>query len=63
MQESILRIGDVKNITGLSNTTLYAMMKNGEFPKPIPLSKQAKGWVSSEVNGWIQARISQRKAA
>jgi prophage regulatory protein len=63
MQESILRIGAVKNRTGLSNTTLYAMMKNGEFPKPIPLGKQAKGWVSSEIDDWIQARISQRKAA
>jgi len=63
MQVSILRIGSVKNRTGLSNTTIYMMVKNGEFPKPIPLGKQAKGWVSSEIDDWIQARISQRKAA
>lgn len=63
MKESILRLPDVQNATGLSRSSIYALVSQGEFPKSVPLGPRAVGWLSTEVDSWIKSRISQRKAA
>ena len=54
----ILRLPDVKNRTGLSRSTIYALVKNGHFPKYISLGVRSVGWLESEVEAWIEARIN-----
>ena len=54
--DRILRCKDVMAITGLSHSTLYAMMNEGTFPPAIKLSKRAVGWRESVVRAWIDAR-------
>jgi prophage regulatory protein len=49
--------------TGLKRSTLYALIKQGDFPKPIKLSARAIGFLSSEVDDWIAARAAKRAAA
>jgi prophage regulatory protein len=64
MADSILRLPAAKARTGLSRSTIYALVARGEFPKQISLSSRAVGWMASEVDAWLQARIAQsRKAA
>lgn len=46
-----------------SKTALYAMIRAGEFPKPVSLGANRVAWVESEVEGWIAARIKARDAA
>lgn len=58
MVDRILRVPDVKRITGLSRTTIYRMVKEQEFPASIKLSKKAIGWPESVVNKWIQQRVA-----
>ncbi|WP_417840076.1 helix-turn-helix transcriptional regulator [Tritonibacter scottomollicae] len=41
--DRILRCKDVMSLTGLSRSTLYAMMSEGTFPASIKLSKRAVG--------------------
>lgn len=53
----ILRITQVKERTGLSRTTLYTLIKQGKFAAPIPLGARAVGWLSSDIDAWIEARV------
>lgn len=58
----ILRRRDVQDITGLSRSTIYAMMQAGTFPKPIPLGLRAVGWAESEITAWLESRKAERAA-
>ena len=53
MDNKILRIKTVCDITGLSKSTVYAKMLNGEFPRPIKLGRRAVGWKSDELQAWV----------
>ena len=52
----ILRRPDVERITGLSRSTLYSMIANGSFPKPIKLGKRAVGWREADIATWLESR-------
>jgi prophage regulatory protein len=56
----LLKMPEVRTITGLSKSHLYALAQNGEFPKPVKLSERSSAWVESEVDSWIEERIAQR---
>ncbi len=56
--EKIIRLQAVKARCGLSRSTLYNRMAAGEFPSPIALGARSVGWVESEINAWIAARIN-----
>lgn len=56
----ILRLKEVMDKTGLSRSTLYKYIEQGHFPKSVPLGGRAVGWVESEVDDWITARIEDR---
>ena len=53
MDNKIHRIKTVCDITGLSKSTVYAKMLNGEFPRPIKLGRRAVGWKSDELQAWV----------
>ena len=42
--------------TGLTRSSLYALMAKGEFPKPVRISARAVAWVGVEVDHWIETR-------
>ena len=63
MSTTICRLPDVKAKTGLSRSTIYAMMAESRFPKPIKLSERAVGWAEAEITAWVESRIAQRNAA
>jgi len=58
MSVKILRRPEVEQIVGLSRSTLYAMMAENTFPKPIKLGKRAIGWPDNVIAGWIEERTS-----
>ena len=59
----ILRLSAAKDRTGLSRSTIYAMMKNGTFPKNILLGARSVGWLEADIQAWIDSRISANNAA
>ena len=59
----IIRRPRVREITGLGDSSLYERMAAGTFPRPVPLGGRAVGWIESEVEEWIDARIAEREAA
>ena len=59
----IVRIATVAHYLGVSKRTIYRMVNNGDFPRPILLgaatSKNApKGWRGQDVADWINTRPS-----
>lgn len=58
----LIRRKEVQTKTGLGASSIYAMMKNGEFPKCLNLSERRVAWIESEVDQWIANRIAQHKA-
>ncbi len=58
--ERLIRIGEVKRLTGLSAATLYRKISAKEFPRPVRLGEAARAWVLSEVQDWITSRMAVR---
>ena len=56
LSNRILRRPEVEEWTGLSRSTIYAMMAEGAFPKPVKLGKRAVGWPARTVADWIDSR-------
>lgn len=57
MSTSILRLPDVKARSGLARSTIYRHIGEGTFPPPVQLGARAVGWVESEIEDWLNARI------
>lgn len=57
MSQQILKLSEVKLITGLSASSVYRGAANGTFPKQIKLGERSSGWIKSEVEQWLQKRI------
>ncbi|HCU89252.1 MAG TPA: DNA-binding protein [Gammaproteobacteria bacterium] len=55
MTETILRRPDVEKRCGLSRSTIYQLMTEGRFPRPLKLGKRAVGWRESDVADWLEA--------
>lgn len=53
---SILRLPQVREITGLSKSTIYALIALGMFPPQVKLSARAVGWPADKVFAWVAAR-------
>jgi prophage regulatory protein len=46
------------NQTGLSRSTIYLRVAEGDFPKPISLGGyRAVGWIEAEINDWLNTQI------
>lgn len=56
MHDKFLRRPEVENLTGLSRSTIYSMISNGEFPKPVRIGRRAVAWRESVIQSWIAER-------
>ena len=53
---TLLKIHEVEKMTSLSRSTLYVMMRSGDFPEPLKLGQRAVRWRASEVQDWLDTR-------
>jgi len=60
MTNTILRLPTVKDLTGLSRSTIYLRISEGIFPKPVSLGARAVGWPEHEVAALNAARIASK---
>ncbi len=58
----IIRLKSVLARTGLGRSTLYKLQAEGKFPQSISLGARAVGWLSSEVDDWIQSKVEARNS-
>lgn len=57
-ERRLLRLRSVLEITGLGRSSLYKMVKEQKFPRPVQIGKRTVAWDSTAVAIWIQDRIN-----
>ena len=57
-----LRLGDVVALVAIRKTTLYALIKSGEFPAPVKI-KSCSVWIEVEVRDWMQALAESHRSS
>ena len=50
--DRFIRFRELRRLTGLSRTTIWRLVRRGEFPSARRISAGAVGWLLSEVAGW-----------
>lgn len=52
-----IRPREVVEMLGVSRTTLWRMVREGSFPKPVRISKGNAGYLLETVEAWMRARV------
>ncbi len=54
----LLKLQEVRLLTGVSRSAIYEWAKDGKFPKPRRLTPHTRrvGWLQSEIQEWIESR-------
>lgn len=53
----LVRMPEVKAICGLSRSSIYHLIQEGNFPAPFAIGGRARAWIKHEVEGWVAQRI------
>ena len=43
----------LEDMLGISRSTIYRLMLDEEFPRPIKLGHRAVGWKSEDIDEWL----------
>lgn len=62
-KERFLRLTEVMMRTGLSRSAIYLNISEGSFPQNINLGARSVAWLESEIDAWMQDRITKRSIA
>lgn len=46
---------EVERITSLRKTTIYRLMKEDKFPKPLRISSMRVAWRLKDIEEWIES--------
>lgn len=52
--ERMIRLKEVINITGLSKSTIYAMISESRIPRQKRIGKRAVAFLNSEIADWVR---------
>ena len=55
---SLLRLPDVKKLTGLSKSSIYSRIADGTFPRQVALGPRTVVWVDSDIQNWIGKQVA-----
>lgn len=61
-RERLCRLPEVEALTGCKKSTIYLMLRQGRFPKPVRLSARMVAWPESAVVAWVRERIAESDA-
>lgn len=54
--QPLLRLPAVIQITGLSRSTIYKLMLEGDFPPARKLTRRSVAWIAADIVQWIESR-------
>ena len=61
-RERLLRLAEVRSRVGLGKTSIYEMVRQGLFPKPIKITPAAVRWSEREIDAWIASLLRNGQA-
>ena len=56
MHDRLLRRRQVEEITGMGRSSIYRLMQEGEFPRPVRIGPAAVRWKASDIAAWMESR-------
>lgn len=57
-RDRLLRLADVEAATGCKKSTIYKLMREGNFPARVRITARMSAWPETAVLAWVQARIA-----
>lgn len=54
----VLDISGVMEMTTLSQSTIYALAKRGDFPKQVRIGPNRVVWRRADVVGWLEQKMA-----
>lgn len=57
LNDQLVDMAFITGFTQLTDKWFYKLIQLGEFPKPIKLGRSSR-WLKSEVEAWMQQRIT-----
>lgn len=57
----MLRLPQVTAMTGLPQSSVYALIAQNEFPKPVALSVNRVAWIEAEIQNWLRVRVEKAR--
>ena len=56
MTEKLLRRRQVEEMTGLSRSSIYRLMRTQGFPVAVKVGPAAVRWKESDITSWLESR-------
>jgi prophage regulatory protein len=53
----VLRLPQVRQVTGLGRSMIYQLEAERRFPSRIKIGLRAVGWLQDEVQAWLEERV------
>jgi len=57
----LITLAEVKELTGLSTSTIWRLRNMGDFPEPLRLSARRVMYNKPDVEAWLLARAHRRR--
>lgn len=51
----LYRLPDVLRMIGIGKSTLYEMIKTGQFPRPVHVGPRAVAWRAQDIKAWANS--------
>jgi len=61
MAKKVIRRREVEERIGLACSTIYAMMADDRFPRPVKIGRRAVGWIEEDINNWLSSKAKSCK--
>jgi len=61
MSNSFIRLPEVQRRTGYSKAWLYRLISEKRFPQPVKIGSRAIAFIESEIDEWINLRITESR--
>jgi len=56
-RDRLLRLDEVMQRVGMRTTLIYKLMREGRFPRSIPLGVRTVAWPESAIDAWVTQKI------
>ena len=56
MTDRLLNRAEVQERCGIARTTIYRLMRTGQFPEPLQIGPRAVRWKESEIAEFVESR-------
>lgn len=54
--DQLLTRPEVEARCRITRTTIYRLMRTGQFPEPIRIGPRSVRWPASEIEAWLESR-------